>query len=178
MNLDGTQLETLVSNIHRGPVGLGIDPLAQKVYWAQYNFNDPNGGGLQRANLDGSEVETLAAGFNADSLALDLEHRKIYWSRYEYEAFGGIWRANLDGSAIEMVDLGGINPRGIAIVSSGAPACPGDIDGDGATGQADLGILLAHYGLPGGPEAGDLTGDGLVDQADLAVLLADYGCGA
>jgi hypothetical protein len=51
--------------------------------------------------------------------------------------------------------------------------CVGDLDGDGDTDQADLGILLASYGVNGG---GDLDGDGDTDQADLGILLGDYGC--
>jgi len=52
--------------------------------------------------------------------------------------------------------------------------CVGDLDGDGDTDQADLGILLASYGNDAG---GDLDGDGDTDQADLGILLADWGCG-
>jgi len=52
-------------------------------------------------------------------------------------------------------------------------ACPGDLDGDVDTDQADLGILLASFGIDDG---GDLDGDGVTDQADLGILLADWGC--
>jgi probable HAF family extracellular repeat protein len=48
----------------------------------------------------------------------------------------------------------------------------GDLDGDGDVDQADLGILLASYGVDDG---GDLDGDGDTDQADLGILLANYG---
>jgi Right handed beta helix region len=51
--------------------------------------------------------------------------------------------------------------------------CLGDLDGDGDTDQADLGVLLASYNQDDG---GDLDGDGDTDQADLGILLADYGC--
>ena len=50
--------------------------------------------------------------------------------------------------------------------------CEGDINGDGQRDQADLGTLLASYGIDGG---GDLDGDGDTDQADLGILLAVYG---
>jgi V8-like Glu-specific endopeptidase len=50
--------------------------------------------------------------------------------------------------------------------------CPGDFDGDGDVDQADLGHLLAHYGIDDG---GDIDGDGDTDQADLGALLAQYG---
>ncbi len=52
-------------------------------------------------------------------------------------------------------------------------ACSGDIDGDGETGQSDLGLLLAAYEIDAG---GDVDGDGDTDQSDLGILLADYGC--
>jgi hypothetical protein len=48
-------------------------------------------------------------------------------------------------------DDGGAPPagtRGVAWVLflDGVPACPGDLDGDGDTDLADLGILLADFG--------------------------------
>ncbi len=59
--------------------------------------------------------------------------------------------------------------------------CPGDVDGDGTTGQPDLGLLLASYELdPGDPLfdlRADLNDDGEVGQPDLGILLADYECG-
>lgn len=70
-----------------------------------------------------------------------------------------------------------------AIPSVPPPGCPGDLDGDHATGQADLGILLAAYGTCEGDPLYNPLPAGLaeplncVDQADLGVLLANYGCG-
>jgi hypothetical protein len=54
-------------------------------------------------------------------------------------------------------------------------ACAGDLNGDGYTDLADLGVLLAAYGVDDG---GDLNGDGSTDLSDLGILLADYGCGS
>jgi hypothetical protein len=58
-----------------------------------------------------------------------------------------------------------------------APACPGDLDGDGDVDLTDLAVLLSHYGMTSGAiyEDGDLDEDGDVDLADLAALLAAYG---
>ncbi|MCK4874185.1 MAG: hypothetical protein KAS72_15795 [Phycisphaerales bacterium] len=50
--------------------------------------------------------------------------------------------------------------------------CLGDLDGDNDIDQADLGILLAAYGLN---DSGDIDGDGETGQADLGILLAHYG---
>jgi hypothetical protein len=57
--------------------------------------------------------------------------------------------------------------------------CPGDLDGDNDTDQADLGVLLADWGCddPDNGCPGDLNGDDRTDQADLGILLADWGCG-
>jgi len=56
--------------------------------------------------------------------------------------------------------------------------CDADLDGDGDTDQADLGILLADWGCddPANGCAGDLNGDDKTDQSDLGILLTDWGC--
>jgi hypothetical protein len=55
--------------------------------------------------------------------------------------------------------------------------CAGDLDDDGDTDHADLGIILADWGCSGDDCAGDLDGDGNTGHADLGILLADWGCG-
>jgi hypothetical protein len=53
-------------------------------------------------------------------------------------------------------------------------AIPGDLNADGCVDQADLGILLASFGVDAG---GDLDNDDDTDQADLGILLAHWGEG-
>ncbi len=62
-------------------------------------------------------------------------------------------------------------------VSTGAPPCPGDVDGDGEVGFNDLNLLLGEYGQSGAGLSGDLDGDGDVDFADLNTVLGAYGTG-
>jgi hypothetical protein len=76
---------------------------------------------------------------------------------------GSVVEAGIDAFAVSVFECEG--------------ACVGDLDGDGQTDQADLGILLADWGCTGGDCPGDVNGDGNTDQADLGVLLADWGCG-
>lgn len=52
----------------------------------------------------------------------------------------------------------------------GTTGVPGDIDGDGTVGAADLAALLAGWGTA----SPDLTGDGTVGPEDLAVLLGNW----
>jgi hypothetical protein len=68
---------------------------ADKVYWTA---DEPHK--IQRANLDGSNVEdVIAAGVgNPHGVALDLSRGKIYWTD---DATDKIQRANLDGSDIQ-----------------------------------------------------------------------------
>jgi hypothetical protein len=63
-----------------------------------------------------------------------------------------------------------------ASISFAVSECPGDLDGDGDTDHADLGLLLADWGCTGDSCVGDLDGDGDSDHADLGILLADWGC--
>ena len=62
------------------------------------------------------------------------------------------------------------DPASIVIVE-GAPPCPADLTGDGEVNGADLGLMIAFWGTPGG----DLTGDKITDGADLGLLIASWG---
>ena len=79
------------------PSGIGqplVVVLKGKMYWV-----DRMTAKIQRANLDGSEVEDLVTGLEEPTdLALDVAGGKMYWTdRLSDE----IKRANLDGSRIE-----------------------------------------------------------------------------
>ena len=53
-------------------------------------------------------------------------------------------------------------------------ALPGDLNGDGKVGFADLVLFAEAFGRTGVNLAADLNGDGVVDEADLALLRAAY----
>jgi hypothetical protein len=60
------------------------------------------------------------------------------------------------------------------------PFCPGDFNGDGNIGTADLLVILSNYGCIGcGPSQGDATLDYVVGVNDLNWILANWGeiCG-
>ena len=58
------------------------------------------------------------------------------------------------------------------VIEDEEPELPGDIDGDGVVGPADLGMILSFWGQPG---KGDLNGDGTTNAADLGMILANWG---
>jgi len=93
--------ETVIPLLLRDPGNIHIDPSTNKLYWADYIFREETGL-IQRSNLDGSDIETIAVpglGKPKD-LVLDTEAGMMYWTSSEPQA---IYRANLDGSFGEMI---------------------------------------------------------------------------
>jgi hypothetical protein len=87
------------------------------------------------------------------------------------------WSADCDGNGV--VDYGEILDGTLADGNSdGVPdvcQCPTDLNGDGATGGADISVLLGFWGLSGKSVLGDIDGNLVVDAADLSALLASWG---
>jgi len=88
-------------------------PPPEKIYWT-----DPDAHRIFRADLAGSNAETLVQGDNCFSpigIALDSVRGKIYWTGSVSCAESGIRRANLDGSAVATLPLDVTDPTGIAL---------------------------------------------------------------
>lgn len=81
---------------------------------------------------------------------------------------GGARVVDGNGDSAAIVDLG--------VFESRPPGIPGDLNGDGMIGAADLLILLSQWGSCGDPGdcPADLTGDGTVGGSDLLVLLSHW----
>ena len=86
-----------------------------KLYWTDWGTDK-----IQRADLDGSNVEDLVsdAGLDGpDGLALDQSGGKIYWTNV---GSNKIQRADLDGSNVEDLITSGLSvPYGLALDPSG-----------------------------------------------------------
>ncbi len=124
-NLDGSDVRVLVQTavnaaaigpddeISSGPAagaalgtpwGIALDLVRNKIYWTEESGNR-----IQRANLDGSRVETIvASGLNGPrGIKLDAESGKIYF----VDSFNRvIKRADLEGNRIETLIAGLSNP--------------------------------------------------------------------
>ena len=88
----------------------GGSPEATKMYWADGGRSEQK---IQRANLDGSQVEDVVTGLGGiDGLALDASGGKIYWTERSDKK---IRRANLDGSQVEDVVTGLDQPIEVAL---------------------------------------------------------------
>ena len=89
-------------------IAFPLTTTAQKMYWT-----DEATGKIQRANLDGSNIEDFVTGLiTPEAIALDVASGKVYWTDKETNK---IQRANLDGSNIEDLITELTLPEGIAL---------------------------------------------------------------
>jgi hypothetical protein len=116
--------EAAVTNVvtkQPAPFGVAVDHAGGKVYWIELDLNKKKRekDEIRRANLDGSEVQTLVerpgAGFEG-GLAIDPVARKLYWGEAEAHDIG---IANLDGSQPQtLFSTGDAIPVGVAVESA------------------------------------------------------------
>lgn len=108
MNLDASGVETLHTTGVYNLTALALDLTGGKMYFVRYESGDM----IQRANLDGSSVETIVTGRNLVlSIELDITAGKMYWTDIGNDI---IQRSNLDGSVIENL-AGVVDPDGLAL---------------------------------------------------------------
>ena len=82
-NLDGSDVQDLVTQGLRYPYGIALDVEGGKMYWTDLGTDK-----IQRANLDGSNIEDLVTRTQGlrgpDGIALDVTGGKMYWTDYEH----------------------------------------------------------------------------------------------
>ena len=171
-DLDGSDVEDLVTTGLSTPLGIALDVAEDKMYWTDVG-NDR----IKRADLDGSNVETLietrklvtpnltGSATNPQGIALDLVNDKMYWidSGTLNTADGKIQRADLDGSNVEdLVTTGLTNPYGIALDVDGNKIYWTDWNTDKIQ-RADL----------DGSNVEDLITTGLITPRDIALDLGN-----
>ena len=143
---------------------------------------------IQRANLDGSNVETLitadipnSRALHRNSIALDVASGKMYCTVYTI----GIQRANLDGSNVEdLFTDGSAYTRTASGIALGIPQPSGpgpgpdpesdplDVNGNGKVNVLDLVLVAAAYGERGTGLPADVNADGIVNIQDLIAVAA------
>ncbi len=150
-DLDGSNVEDVVTRGLDTPVGLAVDVSAGKMYWSDMSTKK-----IQRADLDGSNVEDLVtSGLHTPVwLALDASGGKMYWTDWGTDR---IQRADLDGSNVEnLVVAGGLNsPAGLVLDVSGGKMYWTDSSADKIQ-RADLDgsnvedLITSGFGSPSG----------------------------
>lgn len=142
-DIDGASITTIIPNLV-APRGVAIDHSSSKLYWAD-GHSVPRV--IQRANLDGSDIETLISmpvEGTLNTIALDTFNGKMYFAD---SIRGFIHRSNLDGSDFETIASGIDDPVGIAVDTKnnhvywtgGAKTQRANLDGTGITNLLDVG---------------------------------------
>lgn len=109
--LDGSSADFLFDNLG-WPRGIALDLPAGRIYWTDALTRK-----IQRANLDGSQVEDVAdaGGGVARGIVLDGSGGLMYWG-----AAGRIRRATLEGKdAVDVLQAPILTSRGLALDPSG-----------------------------------------------------------
>ncbi|MEG1265118.1 MAG: Ig-like domain-containing protein, partial [Myroides sp.] len=104
-NLDGTGRTVIIpppgNAITVGLTGIALDLINNKIYYSEAS-STANLNAVKRANLDGSNVETLAAGANnferPGNIALDIANGYLYVIDTHFLSGKGLLRYNLDGT--------------------------------------------------------------------------------
>ena len=122
------------------------------MYWTDFGTNI-----IQRANIDGTDVQELVTGLGAPiDIAIDVSAGKMYWTNRDTDM---IQRANLDGSDVEDLYTGIDMPYGIALDTTAKmvywvyAASPPEkvqraaMDGSGLVEDLFVDIGNAPYGL-------------------------------
>ena len=114
-NLDGSNFEAVVPGLNNPPWGIALDTESSKMYWTMSSIGGDDGE-IRHADLDGSNVQTLVTGlYWPRHITVDTAGGKIYWT-IAVPGASRIQRANLDGSQVEdLVTTGLISPVGITV---------------------------------------------------------------
>ena len=163
-----------------GTVGqfASVTPIGASVW----NLVSPNGAtaGLDVDAVAGSGATGVVSIDLAASVNLPAGQARNFLASVDTSAALGFYESTYTVSVSDE-NIPGATAQGALVVTvraTIAPACAGDINGDGATNAADFTVLAGNFGAgPGMTRAqGDLTGDGFVNAADFTILAGDFGC--
>ena len=105
VNLDGSNPSKIISEIYGYAVT--VDTVNDKIYFEDKRV-------LKRANLDGSNVETVAeTATRIYGIEIDNEADKVYWGGRDSKE---IYRSDLDGSNLETLKTGLGSVRGMVLI--------------------------------------------------------------
>ena len=114
-DIDGTNIEDLVTVGLNVPRGIDVDEVGRKLYWT-----DRSADLIQRSELDGSNVVTILSGVDrVQGIEVEPVDGKIYWSQDGITHPGYICRANLDGTGLETLVSDNMDPEDVAVDKDG-----------------------------------------------------------
>ena len=152
MNLDGSNFQPNFITGLKLPQNLVLDTTNRQLYWTEQTGK--TSGKVQRANLDGSNVQLVKELTSAPrGMTLDAVNRKLYLTN----TWGKLQRMNLDGSNFQPNFITGL-------------ASPGQVAVDGIGGKL-------YWTEKGKLRRADLNGENIQDVITGLGELADLGLG-
>jgi len=116
--------------------------------------------------LAGGKLEWQAPAFSPP-----IDRNAIRWGTMHTFSFDADAEPVSAGAAMTLLESG-FKVDGFAVTAPRGAACVGDINGDGVTDTADLGLLIGAFGTSNA--GADINGDGTVDTADLGLLIGVF----
>jgi len=157
--------------------GVLIDDHRWPAEWRGLLFGDHIYGWIRNLRLDAdgepTEVGDFYSGFGQ---VTGMTHDPVSGDLIAIR-----WNQNPVRISPPIVDPSDINGDGTTdgadlglLLSGWGTGGPGDVNGDGQVDGGDLGLQLAGFDQPASPCPGDLDGDGQVNAADLGLLLGQW----
>ena len=152
----------------------GIAIANNKLYWTEQNSE--SAGRVQRANLDGSNVQTLSSLRSVPlGITVDAMNRKLYWT----SSRGTIQRTNLDGSNVQILIVGLGRPADIVVSTARDDVVIAETSLDKITGPW-LWMIAPTKAGQGGANSTNVdslaaASGGSVTEADIAAKGANEG---
>jgi low density lipoprotein receptor-related protein 5/6 len=109
-NLDGSEIEDLITDGLEWPRTIALDVDLGRFYWGDQLTAE-----IRTAMLDGSNDDLVRSTEFHAGLAIDRVNGKVYWTTSILDVEGDILRSNLDGSGVEVVVTGEGKPAGLAL---------------------------------------------------------------
>ena len=175
VNLTGQKITREIAT-GLGAIG-GLSVSGNKVYWSE-DAGDGTGG-IYRANLNGTNVQTVKeTPYNVPlSLAVDSANGKLYWT----DSKGKVRSSSLSGGKVRLVAEGLISPSKLVIGGANVASDPArdaqpdttakskyDVNGDGTVDNADAALVAGASGTS--TAAYDVNDDGTVNFLDLLLV--------
>ncbi len=166
--LHATYLSGFVWGENIGWINLGDGTPVNGVSYANINGTDF---GVNRDAVTG-ELTGFAWGenvgwinFSGGALATPPEPAQVYPGNLRL--FGYAWGEN----------IGWVNLDDPTRFVMFVPSCPGDVNGDGMVGLADIAIITSNwtFTVPPAPVAADLDANGSIGLGDIAVVIGNWG---